>query len=175
MLELKVLNRTDLVALVIFVAVALIMGVITHRMGRQVQAADRTATALSRLNRLSAGLFESTTPAEACRFSQEFLAKILRRDVTISLGEPGPDAPSAVRDCYEQRIPTGYGEVGYRGVPEKFLPLGMKGRIFGVVAVDCTAGDLDGASRTLIASVAAQTLVAVERNTLKEQQDISEE
>ena len=78
-------------------------------------------------------------------------------------------------DCYEQRIPTGYGEVGYRGVPEKFLPLGMKGRIFGVVAVDCTAGDLDGASRTLIASVAAQTLVAVERNTLKEQQDISEE
>lgn len=175
MLELKVLNRTDLVALVIFVAVALIMGVITHRMGRQVQAADRTATALSRLNRLSAGLFESTTPAEACRFSQEFLAKILRRDVTIALGEPGPDAPSAVRDCYEQRIPTGYGEVGYRGVPEKFLPLGMKGRIFGVVAVDCTAGDLDGASRTLIASVAAQTLVAVERNTLKEQQDISEE
>lgn len=174
-LELKVLNRTDVVALLIFVAVALIMGVITHRMSRQVQAADRTAAALSRLNRLSAGLFESTTPEEACRFSQEFLAKILKRGVTIVLGEPGPDAPPAARDCYEQRIPTGYGEVGYRGVPEKFLPLGMKGRIFGVVAVDCTAGDLDTASRALITSVVAQTLVAVERNTLKEHREPPEE
>lgn len=174
-LELKVLNRTDVVALLIFVAVALIMGVITHRMSRQVQAADRTAAALSRLNRLSAGLFESTTPEEACRFSQEFLAKILKRGVTIALGEPGPDAPPAARDCYEQRVPTGYGEVGYRGVPEKFLPLGMKGRIFGVVTVDCTAGDLDTASRALITSVVAQTLVAVERNTLKEHREPPEE
>ena len=174
-MELKVLSRTDVVALLIFVAVALIMGVITHRMSRQVQAADRTAAALSRLNRLSAGLFESATPEEACRFSQEFLAKILKRGVTIALGEPGPDAPPAARDCYEQRIPTGYGEVGYRGVPEKFLPLGMKGRIFGVVAVDCTAGDLDTASRALITSVVAQTLVAVERNKLKEHREPPEE
>ena len=104
MLELKVLNRTDLVALVIFVAVALIMGVITHRMGRQVQAADRTATALSRLNRLSAGLFESTTPAEACRFSQEFLTKILRRDP----GRAGPGrterSPRLLRAAHPHRL-----------------------------------------------------------------------
>ena len=165
----------DRVALVIFVAVERITLEDQQDIVRYTYPSPRAAPPPSRLNCPSAGLFESTTPAEACRFSQEFLTKILRRDVTIALGEPGPDAPSAVRDCYEQRIPTGYGEVGYRGVPEKFLPLGMKGRIFGVVAVDCTAGDLDGASRTLIASVAAQTLVAVERNTLKEQQDISEE
>lgn len=36
---LKVLSRTDVAALAIFLVVSLIMGVITHRMSRQVQAA----------------------------------------------------------------------------------------------------------------------------------------
>ena len=40
---LKVLSRTDVAALAIFLVVSLIMGVITHRMSRQVQAAERTA------------------------------------------------------------------------------------------------------------------------------------
>ena len=52
---LKVLSRTDVAALAIFLVVSLIMGVITHRMSRQVQAAERTACALGRLNRLSVG------------------------------------------------------------------------------------------------------------------------
>ena len=60
-------------------------------------------------------------------------------------------------------------------MPEKLQPLGNKGPIFGVVAVDCTAGDLDTASRALITSVVAQTLVAVERNTLKEHREPPEE
>ena len=59
---LKVLSRTDVAALAIFLVVSLIMGVITHRMSRQVQAAERTACALGRLNRLSVGLLESSTP-----------------------------------------------------------------------------------------------------------------
>ena len=62
---LKVLSRTDVAALVIFLVVSLIMGVITHRMSRQVQAAERTACALRRLNRLSVGLLESSTPQAA--------------------------------------------------------------------------------------------------------------
>ena len=76
---LKVLSRTDVAALVIFLVVSLIMGVITHRMSRQVQAAERTACALRRLNRLSVGLLESSTPQAACSFAQEFLTRVLRR------------------------------------------------------------------------------------------------
>ena len=91
---LKVLSRTDVAALAIFLVVSLIMGVITHRMSRQVQAAERTACALGRLNRLSVGLLESSTPQAACSFAQEFLTRVLRRPVTITLGEP-PAAGSA--------------------------------------------------------------------------------
>lgn len=83
---LKVLSRTDVAALAIFLVVSLIMGVITHRMSRQVQAAERTACALGRLNRLSVGLLESSTPQAACSFAQEFLTRVLRRPVTITLG-----------------------------------------------------------------------------------------
>lgn len=76
---LKVLSRTDVAALAIFLVVSLIMGVITHRMSRQVQTAERTACALGRLNRLSVGLLESSTPQAACSFAQEFLTRVLRR------------------------------------------------------------------------------------------------
>lgn len=137
---LKVLSRTDVAALVIFLVVSLIMGVITHRMSRQVQAAERTACALGRLNRLSVGLLESSTPQAACSFAQEFLTRVLRRPVTITLGEPPVAGSAAARDCYERRSPTGYGEPGWRDATEKYLPLGMKGRLYGVVAIDCSSG-----------------------------------
>ena len=165
---LKVLSRTDVAALAIFLVVSLIMGVITHRMSRQVQAAERTACALGRLNRLSVGLLESSTPQAACGFAQEFLTRVLRRPVTITLGEPPAAGSAAARDCYERRSPTGYGEPGWRDSTEKYLPLGMKGRLHGVVAIDCSSGDVDSGSLSLVNAVVAQTLVAVERNELAE-------
>ena len=54
---LKVLSRTDVAALAIFLVVSLIMGVITHRMSRQVQAAERTAVR-----------FRTLTPEEIERY-----------------------------------------------------------------------------------------------------------
>ena len=160
---LKVLSRTDVAALVIFLIVSLIMGVITHRMSRQVQAAERTACALGRLNRLSVGLLESSTPQAACSFAQEFLTRVLRRPVTITLGEPPVAGSAAARDCYE-RLP---GNEHYERA-QKYLPLGMKGRLYGVVAIDCSSGDVDSGSLSLVNAVVAQTLVAVERNELAE-------
>ena len=152
---LKVLSRTDVAALAIFLVVSLIMGVITHRMSRQVQAAERTACALGRLNRLSVGLLESSTPQAACSFAQEFLTRVLRRPVTITLGEPPAAGSAAARDCYERRAPTGYGEPGWRDATEKYLPLGMKGRLYGVVAIDCSSGDVDSGSLSLVNAVVA--------------------
>ncbi len=161
---LKVLGRTDLVALGLFLVVALIMGVITHRMSRQVQAAERTEAALGRLNQLSIGLLESGTAQEACEVAQAFLTKTLKRTVVISLGQPNAEQSPAAWKCYEQHCPTGHGTPEATDDPEKHLPLGMKGRILGVISIDCSHGDLDKASMPLITSVAAQTIVAIERN-----------
>lgn len=44
----------------------------------------------------------------------------------------------------------------------------MKGRLYGVVAIDCSSGDVDSGSLSLVNAVVAQTLVAVERNELAE-------
>ena len=162
--QLKVLSTTDVVALVIFLVVALIMGVVTHRMRRQVAAAERTAAVLHRVNRLGAELVDSATAEEACQAAQEFLAASLGRPVEIALGAPDPEHGEAALDCYEQHCPTGCGELGYCGGTEKFLPFGMRGRSLGVVAVDCSQADLDQADLSLISFVLAQTQLAVERN-----------
>lgn len=83
--------------------------------------------------------------------------------MTITLGEPPVAGSAAARDCYERRSPTGYGEPGWRDATEKYLPLGMKGRLYGVVAIDCSSGDVDSGSLSLVNAVVAQTLVAVEQ------------
>lgn len=162
--QLKVLSYTDVVALVIFLVVALIMGVVTHRMRRQVSAAERTAAALRRVNRLGAELVDSDTAEGACQAAQEFLAASLGRPVEIVLGEPGPERGEAALECYQQHCPTGRGELGYRDGAEKFLPFGMRGRTLGVVAVDCSQADLDQADLALVSFVLAQAQLAVERN-----------
>lgn len=169
--ELKILSRTDIIALSLFMAVALIMGVITHRMNRQVQSAERINLALGQLNSFSTDLLDSSTPKEACLISQEFLSKVLKRHVAIDLGAPGADKPKAQQECYELRCPTGYGEPTYRDETKRYLPLGMKGRIMGVVTIDCSSGPLDSSSSSLINAIVAQTLVAIERNQLENEKE----
>lgn len=64
--HLKVLSRTDIVALAILLAVALIMSSLTQRMKNQVKSAERNALMADRLNTISTGLMHSVTPEGAC-------------------------------------------------------------------------------------------------------------
>ena len=88
MYELKVLSRTDIVALVIFLLVALIMNTVTRRMRRQVDIAERSALAMGQFSKFSASLIDSTSCESACESAQDFLEKALDRRVTITLGKP---------------------------------------------------------------------------------------
>ncbi len=167
--QLKVLNRNDVAALVIFFLVALIMNTVSQRMRRQVFIAQRNELAMGRLNKLSASLIDTTSSEAACQCAQAFLVRVLDRDVRIRLGDPGADAGQAARDCYERNYPTGFGEVGYRGCAKRYLPLGAKGEVCGVVEIDCAESGLDEASSSFLSSVLAQTMIAIERNDLEEE------
>ena len=50
--DLKVLSKTDIVALVIFLLVALIMNMVTHRLRKQVEIAEQNVAAMRRINKL---------------------------------------------------------------------------------------------------------------------------
>ena len=169
--QLKVLGRNDAVALAIFLVVAFIMGVVTHRMRRHVAAAERTTAALRRLNRFGAELIDSASAEEAVAAAEGYLAATLGCPVAFTLGRPLPEQGQAAMECYEQHCATGCGELGYRGCREKYLPFGMRGRILGVVAIDCSQTDLDQADLSLVAFVLAQTQLAVERNRAEAGED----
>lgn len=162
--QLKVLNRNDVVALGIFLVVAFIMGVVTHRMRRQVAASERTGAVLHGLNRLGAELVDSSTPEDACAVAERYLTAALGCPVAVLLGRPPAELGEAALECYEQCCPTGCGELGYRGCSQKFVPFGMRGRILGVAAIDCSQADLDQADLSLVAFVLSQAQLAVERN-----------
>lgn len=167
--QFKVFSRDDLTALVIFLAVALIMNVVTLRMKHQVEVAERNELAIGRLNRLSTSLIDSTSAEGACETSQAFLSETLGRMVNIILGEPGADSEQEARDCYFLGHPTGHGEPGHSDTKARYLPLRIKNTMYGVVALDCASGGLDKAEESFLSSVLAQTMIAVERIDLEDQ------
>lgn len=171
--ELKILNMTDIVALVIFLLVALIMSTLTRRMRQQVVMAERNALVTKRLNKVSTGLIDSGSADSACRYAETELQKALGRDVKIVLGEPGPDQPEKMRECFENGYATGAGEPGGSKSTRLYLPIATKSKVYGVGAIDSSEGILDATSRSFVESVLSQTAIAIERNLLavKAQED----
>lgn len=196
-LSLLIFNWSDAVTLVIFAVVALITGTLTNRMKQQVEITERNALALRRLNKISAGLIDSTSAEGACEFSEDALNRILKCPVCIVLGNPehadalafaprqggssddegeGDKLSSkawqannrAAQECFEQGYRTGAGISGYGACTNMYVPLSAKSHVYGVVALDCTNGDIDKSEQSFLDSVIKQTVIAVERNNLEE-------
>ena len=165
-LSLLIFNWTDAVTLVIFAVVALITGALTNRMKQQVEIAERNALVLRRLNKISAGLIDSTSAEGACAFASDALCRVLGREVSISLGRP--DGGGAALECFEQGYQTGAGAGGPADCTSLYVPLAAKAHVYGVVAIDCSEGGLDKAGRSFLDSAIKQTVIAVERNNLEE-------
>ncbi len=165
-LSLLIFNWTDAVTLVIFAVVALITGALTNRMKQQVEIAERNALVLRRLNKISAGLIDSTSAEGACSFAADALCRVLGREVSITLGCPSGDE-SAV-ECFEQGYQTGAGAGGSADCTRLNVPLATKSHVYGVVSIDCSTGCLDKAERSFLDSAIKQTVIAVERNNLEE-------
>ncbi|MBM6998818.1 DUF4118 domain-containing protein [bacterium] len=165
--RLVMVSRTDVVALVIFMVVALIMNSLTRRMRLQAEISARDAAAMSLLNKVSSGLIDSSSALEACACAERFLTTTFGRAVTVRYGEP-PATDALAHECYERNYQTGYGEVGSRDASVRYLPLSSKDGVYGVVGVDCVDGDLDATGRTLLSAVITQTVIAIERNELEE-------
>lgn len=165
-LSLLIFNWTDAVTLVIFAVVALITGALTNRMKQQVEIAERNALVLRRLNKISAGLIDSTSAEGACAFASDALCRVLGREVSISLGKP--DGDGAALECFEQGYQTGAGAGGPADCTTLYVPLAAKAHVYGVVTIDCSEGGLDKAGRSFLDSTIKQTVIAVERNNLEE-------
>ena len=165
-LSLLIFNWTDAVTLVIFAVVALITGALTNRMKQQVEIAERNALVLRRLNKISAGLIDSTSAEGACAFASDALCRVLGREVSISLGRP--DGDGAALECFEQGYQTGAGAGGPADCTTLYVPLAAKAHVYGVVTIDCSEGGLDKAGRSFLDSAIKQTVIAVERNNLEE-------
>lgn len=165
-LSLLIFNWTDAVTLVIFAVVALITGALTNRMKQQVEIAERNELVLRRLNKISAGLIDSTSAEGACAFASDALCRVLGREVSISLGRPEGDG--AALECFEQGYQTGAGAGGPADCTTLYVPLAAKAHVYGVVAIDCSEGGLDKAGRSFLDSAIKQTVIAVERNNLEE-------
>lgn len=164
---LKVNDPNYYISVLVFIVVAVIINTLTSKLRKQVDIAERNERMMERLYRISTGLLNSSSSDDACAYSAEALTKILKRRVTVDLGEPEADAGTAARRCFATGYPVGYGETEHADCSTKYLPLKTKNHIYGIVSIDCTDGELDEMDRQLIESVTSQTVIAVERDDLE--------
>lgn len=173
-LSLLIFNWTDAVTLAIFAVVALITGALTNRMKQQVAIAERNALVLRRLNKMSAGLIDSTSAEGACEFVADALGASLGRSVTIALGDSlascdeKPANALAARECFEEGYRTGAGIAGFSESTCMYVPLASKTQVYGIIEIDCTGEPLSRSDMSFLDSVIKQTVIAVERNNLEE-------
>lgn len=170
---LAIVSKADIIALVIFLVIALIMNTLTQRLRRQLEIAERDAAVMSLLTKVSTGLINSKSPESACSSVERFLKETFKRAVTISYGPPDESVPLAL-ECYEGNYPTGYGEAGTRAGTVRYLPLSSKDEVYGVISIDCSEGPLDQIETAFLTSLIKQTTIAIERNLLESAQQKSE-
>lgn len=147
----------------VFVVVALMVSSLTGRLKRQLEIAKRDEEALEILNKISTGLMNSSSAEDACARSSRALTSALERNTELRLGAPDRENRAASL-CFDAGCPTGAGEADWSTESRKYLPLRTKAHTYGVASVDCSEGDLDDIERSLLDSVIAQTVIAVERN-----------
>ncbi|MGN0059263.1 MAG: ATP-binding protein, partial [Coriobacteriales bacterium] len=170
---LAIVSKADIIALAIFLVIALIMNTLTQRLRKQLEIAERDAAVMSLLTKVSTGLINSKSPESACSCAERFLREILKRAIAITYGAPDKNDPLAL-ECYEGNYPTGYGEAGAHGSTVRFLPLSSKENVYGVISIDCSNGQLDQIEAAFLTSLIKQTTIAIERNLLENAQQQSE-
>lgn len=170
---LAIVSKADIIALVIFLVIALIMNTLTQRLRKQLEIAERDATVMSLLTKVSTGLINSKSPESACSCVECFLRETFERRIAIAYGSPNEGDPLAL-ECYEGNYPTGYGEAGAHGSTMRFLPLSSKDNVYGVISIDCSEGQLDQIETAFLTLLIKQTTIAIERNLLESAQQKSE-
>lgn len=170
---LAIVSKADIIALVIFLVIALIMNTLTQRLRKQLEIAERDATVMSLLTKVSTGLINSKSPESACSCVERFLRETFERRIAIAYGSPDEGDPLAL-ECYEGNYPTGYGEAGAHGSTMRFLPLSSKDNVYGVISIDCSEGQLDQIETAFLTLLIKQTTIAIERNLLESAQQKSE-
>ena len=165
-------------AMMLLVAVA--VSELTARIHARLALAREREQRFEALYRMSQRLAGVAGRAELARAAEELLSEILPGGVVVLLpgpGEPldgralGPAELEAARWVLEHGQPAGRGTGTLPGVEALFVPLGVSGRVAGVLAwrPGPGQGELDVEGRRLLLTLVNQLALALERDRLAEE------
>ncbi len=174
--RLTVYEPRDIVAIVLFLGVAIATGALASRLRNAARTAEGRIEGLRRIGAFSRALGEPATERELLDVIAHEAAQIAGAGLVLSLqgedlniraSEPKMDTMdtagwAAARWCYAHQAPTGKGTATLPSSPWRFLPMGTARGQVGVLGVR-PAGDLDAARLQALRALADQAAQAMER------------
>ncbi len=174
--RLTVYEPRDIVAIVLFLGVAIATGALASRLRNAARTAEGRIEGLRRIGAFSRALGEPATERELLDVIAREAAQIAGAGLVLSLqgedlniraSEPKMDTMdaagwAAARWCYAHQAPTGKGTATLPSSPWRFLPMGTTRGQVGVLGTR-PAGDLDPARLQALHALADQAAQAIER------------
>ena len=174
--RLTIYELRDVVAIVLFLGVAIATGALASRLRDAARTAEGRIEGLRRIGAFSRALGEPATERElldvivrqaADIASAALVLSLQGEDLNIRASEPKVDTMdaagwAAARWCYAHQAPSGKGTATLPSSPWRFLPMGTARGQVGVLGVR-PADDLDPARLQALRALADQAAQAMER------------
>ena len=128
------------ISVLIFVVVAVIVSTLMVKLQRQMQIANKKREITSKINTIGNGFLNVSGFDEIKRYSEESLAGLTGKRVTVMLKESEREEfPNALAEwCYNQSLPCGHGECQFPGDSGLYIPIKNREKTYGVIVFDCT-------------------------------------
>src|SRR5205814_10323926 len=181
----------ELLALIIFLIVAIVTSALAGRVRDQGRAANERARTMRRLYEFTWKLSGLTDPGATADGAAGEIHTSLRRPAVILLNDQGElslaaawppedtlDSPTmeAAQASFTRNEPAGCGSTTFPDAQWHFIPLRTQSRSLGVVGIarDARGFAPDLESRALLATLAEQTAAALERSLLAREMAIAQ-
>lgn len=161
------------ISVLIFVVVAVIVSTLMVKLQRQMQIANKKREITSKINTIGNGFLNVSGFDEIKRYSEESLAGLTGKRVTVMLKESEREEfPNALAEwCYNQSLPCGHGECQFPGDSGLYIPIKNREKTYGVIVFDCTDWSLREEEKVYVDTVISQITLVIEREQLSREKE----
>ena len=161
------------ISVLIFVVVAVIVSTLMVKLQRQMQIANKKREITSKINTIGNGFLNVSGFDEIKRYSEESLAGLTGKRVTVMLKESEREEfPNALAEwCYNQSLPCGHGECQFPGDSGLYIPIKNREKTYGVIVFDCTDWSLREEEKVYVDTVISQITLVIEQEQLSREKE----
>lgn len=155
-----------LISLGIFLAAAFIVSTLTSRLQSQIALSSKNQEMTEKLYRISDGYLNQSEREDIVGYGEKSLSSLMRKPCSIHLGRDSCQAAPEIAWCYQRGLPSGMGGDYMPESKIRCIPIVKNEETLGVLAIDCSSGDVGKDEWVYLETMLAQFIIALDRESL---------